>query len=363
MNHTYTFDKYHNNFDIIRLLAALGVVISHSYDLLGQDMHEPLRRLTAGHYSLSYYGVRIFFIISGFLIFKSASNSNSTSGYFRKRSLRIFPALIVALLVCIFFFGPLTTQLSLHKYFSNSNTFTYFLNVLLYHSQQQLPGVYRVHNLYPVVNGSLWTLTYEFSFYILLYVAYTLKLLKTSVITILAFIALIITDVFIQDLSISTLYYPSINMSPGAFIDFSIFFLSGVIFAQLSDHIKITFISGTLAFFLFLSLTLYSNSFFNKIANYLILPYILFFISFIKGRLNHAGKHGDFSYGIYIYSYPIQQTLIHFFPKISPFFLIIVSLFALIPFAYFSWFKIEKPMLLLKFRKPVAADIITSLPV
>lgn len=172
MNQLYYFNKSGNNFDFVRASAAVGVLITHCFDLSDKASLEPLRMLNAN--SLSFYAVRILFIVSGFLIAQSARNSTSSVTFFSKRALRIFPALIVTVFLSIFLLGPVVTTFSLPTYFRRVETYRYFSNILLYCNQQELPGVFGVVNHSSIVNGSLWTLTYEFTFYIGLYIIFKL---------------------------------------------------------------------------------------------------------------------------------------------------------------------------------------------
>ena len=98
-----------NNFDVLRILFAWFVIISHSYVLNGLWATDPLFEATNQTFLFSFIGVKGFFIISGYLIFKSMMVSKSIPEYLIKRSLRIFPALAVVLLVtlvAVFFIYP-----------------------------------------------------------------------------------------------------------------------------------------------------------------------------------------------------------------------------------------------------------------
>src|SRR6476646_3313529 len=92
---------HQNNFDFLRLIFALSVIITHSYPLSGLPEIDPLHRLTAGQLSFSYVGVRGFFVISGFLIYESLMRSKGLDDYFIKRILRIYPGLLVVLALTV----------------------------------------------------------------------------------------------------------------------------------------------------------------------------------------------------------------------------------------------------------------------
>jgi peptidoglycan/LPS O-acetylase OafA/YrhL len=349
MDNLYSFDKKQNNFDIIRLIAAIGVVFSHSYDLADKSHLEPLRRLTT--YSFSYYGVRIFFIISCYLIVKGLFSSPACFLYFYKRVLRIFPGLVVVVLFSVFALGPFATTLPIATYFQRPETYTYFSNIVLYHSQPSLPGVFQTINHSAYINGSLWTLTYEFTFYVGLYFAFNTGFLNKRLCILIFVLLLIMLDLCLQNQALLNSYYPSINMAVGPFIEFSIFFLTGIIFHLYEKEIVITKTNGYLASAIIGIALIVLPPWASKIINYTVLPYALFFFSFMKGETNNFGQYGDYSYGFYIYSYPIQNLIFHYFPDFATWQFLTVSLICIIPFAFFSWTFVEAPMI--RFKRPI----------
>jgi len=155
-----------NNFDLIRLVAALEVAVRHCY------VHLVSERLPAWlEYPLSLVpGVPIFFFLSGYLISRAWERSPSTSDYFRNRALRLFPALwaCVALSVVILFAsGYLATvqwsPLGITAWIACQGTVVQFWN----------PGFLREFGT-GAVNGSLWSISVEIQFYVATCVAYTL---------------------------------------------------------------------------------------------------------------------------------------------------------------------------------------------
>ena len=159
-----------NNFDFIRMAAALMVMFSHSYPLTtGDNDSEPLFMLTKCQTDFGVAAVNIFFIVSGFLVSQSLMRKKSLADYFRARALRIFPALIVMILLLVFVAGPVLTTLSLHAYFSNQHTWHYLTLMYVFNNDvQSLPGVFENNPFHHVVNGSLWTIRYELTCYIAL---------------------------------------------------------------------------------------------------------------------------------------------------------------------------------------------------
>jgi len=159
-----------NNFDALRVAAATTVVFSHSFLIAaGNDHREPLVLLTGNQAVLGLAGVFVFFAISGFLVTQSWEETRAPLRYLAKRALRIFPGLIVALVVTAFVLAPLVTMLPLADYLHRPEPYRYVLwNTLLDTRVHELPRVMFVDN--PVgleVNGSLWTLRYEFEMYLM----------------------------------------------------------------------------------------------------------------------------------------------------------------------------------------------------
>jgi len=164
MHPTGSFHTRENNFDFLRFFAAALVLFAHSYPLVGRREDEPLTLLT-GYEKGGSIAVGIFFVMSGYLIASSWLASSSPKSFLIKRALRIFPALIVAVLLSVFVIGPMVTQFSLGRYLAADGTWTYLQNILLV-TRYELPGVF-TGNIYPdVVNGSLWTLPLEVLMYI-----------------------------------------------------------------------------------------------------------------------------------------------------------------------------------------------------
>lgn len=164
MNISDALKSKKNNFDILRLIAAVMVIYSHSYALCGKT------ELGPPFYQQSYggLGVAIFLIISGFLVTLSWSRSENLKVFLKARFLRIFPALIFVIFATTFIMGPLVTSLPVSQYFKNPETYQYLKNITLFDIRYNLPGIF-TDNIYKgAVNGSLWSLEYEFTFYLIL---------------------------------------------------------------------------------------------------------------------------------------------------------------------------------------------------
>ena len=105
-----------NNINLLRFIAASMVIYYHMGILLGQP------GVTVMGVSVGSIAVNIFFILSGYLIASSWTHSTSFKSYIVRRAARIFPALIVVVLVTTFVIGPLFTSLTLDDYFFSFGT-------------------------------------------------------------------------------------------------------------------------------------------------------------------------------------------------------------------------------------------------
>jgi len=336
-----------NNFNIIRFIAASLVLYAHSFPLLfGKDGIDPFKIFIGMH--LGEVAVDIFFITSGFLIANSFFRKKSILSFVWARFLRIYPALFISVLFCIFL-GFFFSNLDFRDYFFNYETVKFFLkNISLFFGvEYYLPNVFSENPYSSAINGSLWTLPWEVKMYLYLVVIGTLilfmkdifhndKLIKITFVS----ISLISTFLYILDH-----FY---NILPHNFIRLFTFFFLGVMYYVLKDNIKLS--KKILIVFIIL---LIFASFLNKdlffILYILFLPYVILSLSYIpEGMIRQFNNYGDYSYGIYIYAFPIQQTIVFLIPNISISEMIAYSFIITLMFAILSWHLIESKCLKLK---------------
>lgn len=347
-----------NNFNILRLFFATFVVFTHSFFLSGHTSAEPFGRLTNGQINFSYIGLRGFFIISGFLIFQSFKRSSSIFDFLWKRFLRIYPGLLAVSIFAIFIVGPIISSLTFKDYFTSNATFQVFIESidLFFHKNlSHLPGVFEMNIYSPEINGSLWTISYEFLLYIgfiFLFFTKNKKILPLFLVTVIA------AFLFYKLNNIDVWYkyeYYIFNSEIGviAFNDFGLFFLIGALFASLNYqqfsqkfHVVIFIVS-----LLVISFLLYFNLF-KKLYLLLLIPCILSLGLLKESVYDITKKIGDISYGIYLSGFFIQQFYLSIY-KFEPYLLMLLSVCTSILYGLFSWNYIEKPALQFKnkFRK------------
>lgn len=340
-----------NNLDFIRFLAACLVIFSHAFGPLTGQGIDPLITWSQNQISFGGLAVGIFFIISGYLIPASYLRTKNLKKFIIARGLRIFPALLVLIIFTVFVVGSVLTNLSLAEYFREESTYHYFKNILLYPVVFGLPGVIFSDGIYgQSVNGSIWTLSYEFSCYLITAVLGFFGFLnKRSVLVIFA-VLLLIYLLWTSDGGL-----PNGSLIPYLFLHtnyvllFFLYFFSGALYFFYRDNIEYNNY-----WILFFIVTAFSASFYFGYGFLLLFilfgPYMLFSFAFTKFLdFSSFSYYGDFSYGIYIYGFLIQQIFIRLFGgTMDPIFNFTLSLFLAILCGFFSWHLIEKHAIRMK---------------
>ena len=328
-----------NNFDHIRLILALGVFVFHTAELT---------QLATFQFFKSFVNpavmVHSFFIISGFLIFMSYEHSSSLKSYLIKRLRRIAPAYITVV-VLLFITLSLISTLSFQEYFSSSESWQYlFYNLItLNFLQTSLPGVF-TSNYLQAVDGSLWTIKIEVAFYLSLpIITYFYRWMRPT---------LLLSSIFI----LSILYYITMGLLAAKYHSDSLLTLQHQLPGQM-----LFFTAGALLYYQFQFFKKYQHTLFSIAILIFILQYsvallyplyalslsiIIIYLATSIRQLGHIAKHGDLSYGIYIWHFPLIQIFIALglFEQ-HPWWAFSLLTLTIITLAYLSWHYIEKPFL------------------
>ncbi len=334
--------------NLIRFLFATSVILSHSYAVRREFSHDPMH-LLLNWGDLGGTAVFGFFFISGFLILKSALRAETAESYLAARALRIFPALAVTIMLCAFVLGPIVSTDYIGQYFSSSGTWAFLGDAILHHTQDSLPGVFRNHPVQNIVNVSIWTLPAEWTLYIVTLLACLVARRKSlagsfSLSSWLFLIAALLLTVQMQ-----TLPWAS------AWRWIACFFVGAICYLArkkvlLSLPVALGIMGADLLIIRHFSRHLGAELF------PLALCYLIITFGYHPAVHVRSFHHfGDYSYGLYITGWPLQQVLVlHTSSALSLFAVAYPSALFL---AILSWHFIEKPCLAFKGKAKKALDV------
>lgn len=331
-----------NNFHFLRLFFATLVIFSHSFSLAGQE--EIVIKSLNGQITYGGVAVNVFFIMSGYLVFISLKNSRSLLDYFWKRCLRLFPALFVMLLI------TLVVAVIVHtgdNIFRQRDFYTYLpSNMLLFNMHYLIGGVF-VDNPYPkTINGSLWSLYYEFIMYLLAGLFFPFRNHKKLVLIILVTVYLFASYAYLLNPSFLWTPFAGLNIASDDLYRLACCFFSGAVISQLNlKQLNSPFV--WMSCLLLLIVSAFFGAFLTVSVFVLPIFIISFGLSFFRPLFVVPGTIGDISYGVYIYGFLVQQTLMNYF-DLNPYVLTLSAMTITYIFSIASWHIIEKPALSLK---------------
>lgn len=311
--------------------AALADTAEH-----GTTMLTPIRM----------FMVPAFFALSGFLVTGSALRLRNTSTFLANRALRIFPALTVEVALSAFLIGALFTTLPLADYFVHPQFFRYFGNAIG-EITMVLPGVFVENGATSAINVNLWTLPAEFWCY-----AITAALMISR----LAYNRALLTAIVLA----ATVFIAAYELSTGPLTPVStphfehvivIYFMLGCLAYHWRDRLPVSWalfaVSAALSYF---CLT-------DRHFTYLAMPFVTYvtvFIGMIRFPRINVLQSGDYSYGLYLFGFPITQAFAASFPWFEghPVLFTLAAGVLSCVFAWCSWHLIEKRALQLRKKLP-----------
>jgi peptidoglycan/LPS O-acetylase OafA/YrhL len=341
-----------NNFNLVRFLAASAVLLDHSFALVRPDI-AATAFVDFAKLEIGRLAVDVFFIVSGFLVTRSVLTQPTLVDYAVARFLRLFPALVVATIGIAFVLGPLVTSVPWQDYFSDPRPWLYVpLTASLITHSLTLPGVFETVPVSGVIDAPLWTLRYETMCYVLLAIFAVLGMLATKTragLTLALILAVYIVITFATPLRGEIAAVDSATRFVFGF------FVGGALYL-FADKLKLS-----LAIALLLGImaaATYSTPVY-ELALRVALGYGLIWFALVPaGAIRNFNRVGDYSYGLYILCFPIQQTIVMLEPAVTPWALFISSFPAVLGLAVLSWHFVEHSALS---RKAWAGDCVGSL--
>ncbi len=322
--------RFSNNFDFLRFAAAVVIVVTHAYALrlgyVGIGMYDPV--ILIGQAALA-----ALLVTSGYLIAASWESTASPLRFAWKRVLRVVPALALAILVTLFVIGPLMTSLSPAEYFGALFSPAGLATVPFFENGSAI-GLFQ-ENPWTYVNGSLWTIPVEVLMYgVVAALGIAGLLWRRSALLGVAAINVLLWMIWFDDPRMAK-------------VRFTLYFIVG---AYLYLHRQSIAYRPVVAGALLLLLGLSALTPYVTVAGVICIPYLVIYAAHLPVPfLNTFGRPGDFSYGIYIYHYPVQQVLIQvtgnelLLPALCG-----LSFLATFALAFLSWHAVERRALAAK---------------
>lgn len=336
-------DSDRNSFNFVRLVAALSVLVSHSCSMLtALKSSEPLADLT--NFSLGQHAVNAFFVISGLTLAQSLTRTPDLTQFAKARFLRIVPGLFVYGLVFAFAAGPFLTSVRWIDYFTDVHTWLYPMAVMVeFAKANPPPSIFSSAAFSEAVNNPLWTIKYEIIAYVGLAILFRLGFLHKTPVLLLSLVVAFALVVILG---------PAPDMGPASFnhaARYGFCFLLGVVAHHFRDRLTVAAwpLIVPLAFAYLSSGTVFEGVAYMILAGHLVL---------VAGArdyplLTSFSRKTDLSYGVYIYGWPVQQSLVALVPGIGVASLLVLSLSIVPLFAAASWEWVERPALRLKRMK------------
>lgn len=337
-----------NNFNLIRMFAALAVLVSHSFPLaIGRGAEDPLARNLG--MSLGSIAVDTFFVASGFLVTSSLFTRKNIFKFILARALRIYPALWAMLALTVFVIGAFFTAIPINEYFTSRGTYGYLARcaTIITGINYYLPGVFQENPYAGAVNGSLWTLRYEVGMYAILATIWVVCRKITApdlirqkaaklVICILAVSSwayFMYTSIVLEEIGSQSGLVYMFFIGATFYVGRNCIVLSPQIFVIISALMLLSTINRSVF------LVTYS----------LAICYILIYLAYIpSGVIRKYNLLGDYSYGVYIYAFLVQQSIAALIPNISVVRLMFLSAAVTIVLSAISWHVLERRALRLK---------------
>jgi peptidoglycan/LPS O-acetylase OafA/YrhL len=331
-----------NNFDALRLVGALAVMFAHAFALQGRPEAIPM---VFGH-PLQTLGVILFFCISGYLITASFERTRNPVTYLVARCLRIFPALVVVVVLTAYVLGPLVTTLPREEYFAHPWTSEYVTNNIRLWVQFPLPGVWNDNPLPGAVNGSLWTLFVEF----LCYLAAPLLFLFPRLLRPFAALVAVGVTIWLAETppEQSPVFY-AVRLCDASLL--WVFFAGGA-FLRLALTTWSWFRLRTDVAVAMIALQTIVSSVWPQWGlelSAITIPYAVLTIGLARTPyVARSARFGDFSYGLYLYAFPVQQLVVDVWGVHGTVVNFLLVLALTLVLAVLSWHLVERPAMALK---------------
>ena len=332
-------DRRRNNFLLIRLAAAILVIVAHCY-----RRSDPIYLLSGGLLNGTTIAMPVFFFLSGLLVSQSLDHCPSRINYLWRRFLRLYPAAFFTVLLTSLVIGPLVTVLPIRTYFSDPLFCQYLRTTLLIKIYFWLPGVFIHSPLGRSVNSAIWSLALEIKLYIALLL---LSFIRNRNLT--RFLLIFSVVVFLALGTFHGYFEPMLGkifvrrFFLYAYSDLAIYFAAGVLTYSYRHKIVVRnyWVIGIPFIWLITRHLLLSDLF-----SLLLLPPMILYVAVTGTRtLSRITPSADLSYGLFLWGFPIEQLIINYISQDNLTIRFAGTLLGALLLAFISWHFIESPAL------------------
>ena len=350
-------DLKNNAFDFVRIILSLMVVLAHcAFPTIGA-----ISLNVTGGVNIGMYGVYGFFLISGYLLSFSLNKNNDLFNFFKNRALRIYPGFLFMLFIIATVFVPFWYYIAFGQNWLDPknllnmfyNSFSYFFkNIGGEIMMPYLEIASKNNGSFTEVNISLWSIIQEIRAYVIIFLLFVLGIVHNKKLFNIGFVVSSLVFCMIQINPVVKDFFATLSSNIDFLFPF-FYFILGIFFWVNKDWIKFE-----LKYFIFsiVALLLLINFNFVPFFGYILFGYCLLFLCYKLPIQNLSKKYGDYTYGLYLYSFPVQITLFKFqiFQKYGFLTFYISTLLISFVFAFLSWHLVEKKFLRRRIPKPIS---------
>lgn len=341
--------RHDNNFNFLRFWLAWVVILSHSFELIDGNRSRELLTQLFGTWSFGELAVNAFFLMSGYFIAQSWVAAPQVGIFMRKRLLRLLPGFIVAVLISIFIVGPLGSPTFWDQF--PHWRFWPGLLVLHFNPPYSFPGW-----PYPMINGPLWTLHFEYMCYWLVVALGILGCVQRPRVLLGLFLTLLLAWMAVRYVQashwrpVTRAGFLAWNMG-GHYVRLTALFVGGMLWFNWQHKLRLNALTLLIATALFVLLMFRYN---GAVLAMLPLAVMLHWIGYKPLPALRIFQGADLSYGMYLYAWPIQKLLLFYGVTRDPWVLTVWTTLLSIIAGWLSWTLVEKPFLR---RKPQPAAL------
>ena len=342
---SHALSRNENNFGLVRLLAAIAVVYGYSYLLQQPDGSADWVQSALGFDGLIALGIYAFFLLSGMLVTASFDRQRSAPRFAVLRIARIWPAVAVGSLATVFVIGPLFTTLPLREYFASGVTWANLDNfsTLVLNGTWVVPGVFEHNRWLNEVSAPLWTLPLAVRCYLIVLFTGLVGLLSNRWGVVLAaalgLAAFVVRVHLVPHLHIELRDFSA--KTPGYSFWPEPFFFIGMLLYGWREDIEL---HGLAALGLVMVFLVFRDTAAAQPLFYLAFVYGVLWIG-TTPLLRRSTPRNDYSYGIYLYGFMMQQCVASLAPRLSHQTATLVAAPFILLCAVLSWRFVERPVL------------------